>query len=439
MTDTHALEDKRGADQNAKSPHSASESRPVPKEQQAPSEPIPDGGFTAWLQVLGSFFLFLNSWGIVNSFGVFQTYYASELLRDQTPSNISWIGSIQAFLLLIIGVATGPIYDAGYFRTLLFSGTFLTVFGMMMTSISKSYWEVMLAQAICVGLGSGCLFIPSVAIVATYFTTKKAFATGIATSGSSLGGVIYPIVFHKLVPRIGFGWATRVLAFIMMATLTISLAVMKVRVKPPHKRELLQLSAFKELPYTLFALGEFLGFMGLYIPFFYIQIYATEAPHTHVDGTLAFYLLVILNAASIFGRVIPNFLADKTGPLNMLIPCAAISSLLAFCWIKIRSTAGLIIFCILYGFFSGTFVSLPPTTVVSLSPSLAVVGTRMGMSFAFAGLGLLVGTPVAGAILGSGTSFVGVQVFCGATVAAATVAILGARYFKVGMRIGAKA
>ena len=125
--------------------------------------------------------------GIVNTFGVFQTYYESNLLSSQTASNISWIGAIQAFLLLLIGVATGPIYDAGYFRTLIFLGSFLTVFGMMMVSICKTYWEVVLAQALCVGLGSGCLFIPSVAIVSTYFTTKKSFATGIAASGSSLG------------------------------------------------------------------------------------------------------------------------------------------------------------------------------------------------------------------------------------------------------------
>jgi len=125
--------------------------------------------------------------GIANTFGVFQTYYEINLLSSQSPSNISWIGSIQAFLLLIIGVATGPMYDAGYFRTLVLVGSFLTVFGMMMTSISTTYWQVMLAQAVCIGLGSGCLFIPSVAIVSTYFTTKKSFATGIAASGSSLG------------------------------------------------------------------------------------------------------------------------------------------------------------------------------------------------------------------------------------------------------------
>lgn len=219
----------------------------------------------------------------------------------------------------------------------------------------------------------------------------------------------------------------------MLATLLVSLTVMKVRIQPAQRRELLQLSAFKEAPFTLFSIAEFLGFAGLYVPFFYIQSYATNAPHTHIDPSLAFYLLIILNAASVFGRVIPNFLADKSGPLNMLLPCASISALLAFCWIAIHSKAGLVIFCILYGFFSGTFVSLPPTTVISLSPSLAVVGTRMGMSFAFAGFGLLVGNPVAGAILGTGNNFTGVQAFCGGTVAAASVAILLARFFKVGL------
>ena len=225
----------------------------------------------------------------------------------------------------------------------------------------------------------------------------------------------------------------------MLATLTISLTVMKVRLQPAQKRQIFQLSAFKEPPFLLFSLAEFLGFMGLYVPFFYIQSYATNAPNTHIDPSLAFYLLVILNVGSIFGRIIPNFLADKTGPLNMLFPCAGIAALLAFCWIAIHSTAGLVIFCILYGFFSGTFVSLPPTTVVSLSPSLGVVGTRMGMTFPFSGFGLLVGNPVAGAILGSGTNFVGVQAFCGGTVAAAALLVLIARLFKVGGGVVVKA
>ena len=134
----------------------------------------------------------------------------------------------------------------------------------------------MLAQAVCVGVGCGCLFVPSVAIVSTYFSTKKAFATGIAASGSSLGGVLYPIIFHKLQPQIGFGWATRVLAFIMLGTLAMSLSVMRTRILPAQKRALWELSAFKEAPFTFFTLAMFFGFIGLYIPFFYVQSYAIE-------------------------------------------------------------------------------------------------------------------------------------------------------------------
>jgi MFS family permease len=189
----------------------------------------------------------------------------------------------------VVGIATGPLYDAGYFRPLIATGSFLVVFGMMMTSICTAYWQIMLAQAVCMGVGFGCLFVPSVAIVSTYFSTKKAFATGIAAAGSSLGGVVYPIVFHKLQPQIGAGWATRVLAFIMLATLAVSLSVMRTRILPVQKRALLDIPAFKEKPFIFFTLGMFFGFMGLYIPFFYVQSYAIEekvgCPSPRVHGT----------------------------------------------------------------------------------------------------------------------------------------------------------
>ena len=159
---------------------------PAPKSNA--SNDIPNGGFVAWFQVIGSFFLFFNCWGIVNTFGVFQTFYERDLLYSkQSNSNISWIGSIQAFLLVFVGVVTGPLFDWGYFRYLIFTGSFLVVFGMMMTSICKEYWQLMLAQGIVVGVGHGCLFVPSVAILPSYFSTRKAFAQGLAASGSSLG------------------------------------------------------------------------------------------------------------------------------------------------------------------------------------------------------------------------------------------------------------
>ena len=94
---------------------------------------------------------------------------------------------MQGFIMIVIGVITGPLYDLGYLQTLIYTGTFLSVSGLMMASISTRYYQVFLSLGVCVGLGSGCLFVPSVAIVSTYFSTKRAAATGLTAAGGSLG------------------------------------------------------------------------------------------------------------------------------------------------------------------------------------------------------------------------------------------------------------
>jgi len=268
---------------------------------------IPNGGLTAWLQVLGGFFLLFNSWGIINTFGSFQAYYETNLLASSSPSSISWIGSIQGFLLVLVGALTGPIYDAGHFRALLLTGSALLVLGQMMLSLCQTYYQVLLAQAFCIGIGAGCLFIPSIAILSTYFSTRIGLAIGIAASGSSLGGIIYPIVFHKLLPQIGFAWSTRVLGFIILGTMVIPNACMRVRVLPATSRSLIDLPAFALPAYSLQVVGFFLGFMGLYMPFFYAQVYAVQAGIT--TEALAFYLLPIMNSTSVVGRIVPNLVS----------------------------------------------------------------------------------------------------------------------------------
>ncbi|KAL6251382.1 hypothetical protein RBB50_001591 [Rhinocladiella similis] len=403
---------------------------PISNEKNDEPGPPPNGGFNAWLQVLGSFFLFFNCWGTVNTFGVFQTYYESNPLWHESPSNISWIGSIQAFLLLLVGVITGPAYDAGYFRALITTGAALIPFGFMMTSLCKEYWQTMLAQAFCIGIGNGCLFIPSVAILPQYFSTKKALANGLAASGSSFGGVIYPIVFRRLEQQIGFGWATRVLGFISFVTVWFSVLVMRPRVMPKQKRHLVDKSAFSELPYVLFCAAMFFGFLGFYGPVYYVQNYAIQKKI--VAENLGFYLLPMLNAASIPGRIVPNFLADHVGPLNVLIPCSMMTGILALIWIGIDNLGGIIVFVLFYGFFSGGFVSMPPVAIVTLTADMRKIGTRMGQCFFISAFGLLVGTPVSGAILGNGNNWLGVQLFSGAGIVVTALLLLWARVSAAG-------
>lgn len=175
-------------------------------------------------------------------------------------------------------------------------GWLVLAFGLMMTSMSSSFWQIMLSQAIAVGLAGGSLFIPSVAILPQYSKKKRALVNGIAASGSGIGGVVHPIMFRQLQLRIGFPWATRILAFVTFTTNFMSLILLRVRFKPKEKRALAQLSAFREPVYGLFCLSQFVGFSGLYNLLVYIQPYAIDNSIT--SERLAFYLLLILNAAS---------------------------------------------------------------------------------------------------------------------------------------------
>ncbi|KZT64725.1 MFS general substrate transporter [Daedalea quercina L-15889] len=420
------------------------ESKPTVRSEGVALQPIslpvsaaPDGGVKAWMQVLGAFFLLFNSWGIFNTYGAFQTFYERDLLSSNTASAISWIGSIQGFLLLLVGSLTGPVFDMGYFRTLIIVGSFLMVFSLMMTSLSTKYYEAFLALGVTFGLGSGCVFVPGVAIVSTYFNKRRGLAVGVATSGSSVGAVVYLSVFHQLQPKIGFPWTVRVMGFITLAASAVSVATMQRRVTPPGRRRLFDVKAFTEVPYTLFCIGNALSYMGAYIPFFEAPAFA--AAHTPASPTLAFYFLAILNGASVFGRLLPNFFADKTGPLTMLTGCATATGVLALAWLAVHTIGGFAAFCVLYGLFSGSLVSLPPAAIASLTDDHTRLGTRLGMAFTLAGFGLLIGNPVAGVLVDLRTGeFWKAIVFNGVVVLAAGTLLLAARTAKAGWSLRTK-
>ncbi|KAK4129181.1 MFS general substrate transporter [Parathielavia appendiculata] len=370
--------------------------------QQPPTsgpDPIPDGGLTAWLQVVGSAAILVNTWGVINTFGVFQAYYETDLLRDHSSSDISWIGSTQASLLFLVGVVAGPLYDMGYFRHLLFVGLFLIVFGQFMTSLCTEYWQVMLAQGISQGVGMGLTFLPSAAILGQYFSRHRALALGLSSVGSPVAGTVFPILFSRVLPRAGFGWATRAIAFILLGVSAVPIAFMRTRVPPTSKRVLVDRTVVRDVPYLLFVAGGLFAFLVLYVPFFYITLFATS--HHVTSDSFAPYLVTLLNVGSIFGRIVPNALADRWGSMNIIIACAFCSAILIFGWLGIHDLGGAVVYALLFGAFSGGVVSLTPSVLVGLSPDMGRMGARMGLAFVISGIAILVGTPIAGAILGT--------------------------------------
>lgn len=199
-------------------------------------------------------------------------------------------------------------------------GTFLHVFGLMMTSLSKEYYQILLSQSICSAIGCSFLFYarkhpqpnplplpypssltkhPLVAIAAlgTWFRVHRALAFGIVTAGSSLGGVVLPIMVERLVVRIGFGWAMRSTAFLFLGLLIIGNLTVKSRLPPPGRKFDAKefVTPFAERPFALLTAAGFMIYLGAFLPFTFIIV---QAKAEGMSTRLADYLVPIINAAS---------------------------------------------------------------------------------------------------------------------------------------------
>lgn len=357
--------------------------------QTAPSsEPVspfhpsqfPDGGRDAWLTLLGGFCCLFCSFGWINSLGIWQNYYQTHQLSNYSPSSIAWIASIEIFMMFLPGPIVGWAFDNYGPKYLLIFGTFFHVFGLMMTSLCSEYYQFILAQAICSPLGLNCIFNAATSTIPTWFLKKRGIAYGIMAAGSGLGGIIIPIMASHLIPKIGFAWTMRTIAFMLLALLIVASLTVTSRL-PPRPRALrfaVFLEPFTDMRFNLLTGSSFLFFMGLFIPINFIEV---QAIADGMSVRLAGYLLAVLNAASIFGRIIPGALADKVGKFNMQsLWCIVAGIIVLALGLPASSNAAYITFAALYGFASGAYVSLLPAQMAQIS-EVHQIGVRVGVTF----------------------------------------------------------
>ncbi|KAI8989624.1 major facilitator superfamily domain-containing protein [Trametes punicea] len=391
-------------------------------------EYVPDGGKEAWTVVVGSCLALVASAGMINAYGTFQDYYEKSLLWNSSASSISFIGSLQTFLLYFLGPLVGRIFDAYGSTVLIPLGSAICVLALMMVSLAQEnqVYQVFLSHGVLFGIGISLLFNPSIAVLGHWFRHRRALAIGLTTGGSALGGVLLPIILGRLMPTLGFGWAVRVVAFILAGCLVV--ACLTIRTRLPLSRDIssrsaIDLGGFKDPRYVLATIGSFLILFVFFVPYTYIEIYAQTRG---VPPQIATYLISILNAMNIPSRILPGILADRYGALNVYIVAAAVCSALSLgLWLPSRNVASIVAFTVLYGLFSGALVSLIPTYIAIISPR-EKYGARLGSVYMIIAIGTLVGTPTGGALLkvADEEHFAQLIIFCG-VLTGAGAAVLG--------------
>jgi hypothetical protein len=289
------------------------------------------------------------------------------------------------------------------------------------------------------------------------------------------GAVIFSLTFTQLEPRIGFGWATRVLAFILLVTSIIPLALMRFPEKetldpeadatattataeggptqqqqPQTKylptlkdavyygwfKQLIDTSALRDWPFILMIGGLLTTFMGIYTMLYYINLLAAQ--RTSTPSNVTHQALTMINAASTLGRILPSALADRVGPTHVLAVTALLSSMLTFALLAVRSTAGLIPWTVAFGSISGAFMGLPGAGVFSISNSRDNIGARLGVVLGVVGCGVLIAEPIAGVILDGRGSWPGLAGWSGSLMFVGSAFMVAARVTRAGVAVKVK-
>ncbi|KAH9484578.1 Aspyridones efflux protein apdF [Psilocybe cubensis] len=403
------------------------------KEEGEVEDDYPDGGTRAWLILAGAMCNTFSTFGYVNSWGIFQKYYEETLLSSSSPSTIAWIGSIQYSLVFLPGLIVGRLFDLGYFRSIFLISSAILVGATFLVAQCTQYWHFLLCQGFVVGFGCGGIFGPTTAVIAHWFKKRRGFAMGLVAVGSSLGGTILPITANNLIPRVGFKWTMRIFGFILLTTLGMSNLLLKRRL-PPKKVAggLLNLAAFKSAPYSVYCASAFVTFLGIYTGEFnrsllcsrliliptvltYVGVSATDIG---ISSDFAFYFIAIANASSLFGRYVAGNLCDKLvvlGAMNVMIPFTVSAGIVTYAWPFAQTKSSLIAITVIYGFASGSYVSLLSNPIMEMGET-GDVGRRIGMFMSILAIGALAGPPISGAIGTATGDFKAVGYYAGTAV-----------------------
>ncbi|KAE8220910.1 hypothetical protein CF319_g5642 [Tilletia indica] len=399
-------------------------------------ESYPDGGWEAWSCVIASSVVYAISFGFQNAFGVFQAHYTQEMIPPlASPFRVSWIGSAQVWFTFASALITGAILDRTSAWVLTSVGTLLFVLSCMLMSISTTYWSMFLAQGLLQGIAVGVLFPPALTCTAHWFYRHRGLTLGIVASGSSLGGVVWPIVLDRLIHEdrggVGFPWALRISGFIGLAALIPTIPFVRKRLAAVERGPFVDMRSFRNRAFVLLLTGQFIIYLGLYSEYYYLPQMAAELS---MPSHLIFYLSSAGNGASAIGRWAAGWLADRYfGRFNVLIVSLMGSGIVVFSIIAVlplrgsATTAALFTITSLYGFTTGAFFGLQAAAVAYVCDEPQRLGTWIGQLYAVISLPALFGPPIASQLI-QRYGFTAAWSWSGAAIFAGTIFVILSRF-----------
>jgi len=368
-----------------------------------------------WVMVGVAFASTFTVFGVAYSFGAFFESMSDEF--DTGRGLTALLFSVTTFLYFTLGVFTGRWSDRVGPRPVLLTGAAALGVGLLLTSAAPSIWVGLVTYSLGVGIAAACGYVPMVAVVSGWFERRRTAALGAAVAGIGAGTLIMAPTASWLIDSYGWRRAYVVLGIggaIVLATCALVAARPPIRITNdplPALREVAGRPAFRVLYGSTFLMS-----LALFVPFVFLTSYAEDEG---IAGGLAAALVGWIGAASIVGRLGLGTIAPRVGLVRLYQACFAVMGLSFLIWL----TAGdrywmLVTFTAVLGVAYGGFIALSPA-VAAATFGPHGLGSILGAIYTAAGVGGLIGPPLAGTLIDAADGY-------SAAIVAATLITFGA-------------
>ncbi|XP_062993296.1 monocarboxylate transporter 13-like [Elgaria multicarinata webbii] len=367
------------------------------------SEP-PDGGW-GWMVVLACFLQSALVFGVIRSFGVFFVEFMAYF--EEPASSTSWITSVTVALLMFtspLASALGTQYGE---RPIAITGGFLSGLGLVLASFATSLTQLYLFIGLLTGVGGAFIFPPSLALLARYFSRRRALANAVAFSGAGVSSLAFSPLFQFLVDSYSWRGALLILAgmvfhLVACGALLRPLDVAKDSVAVPPEGEspgkrlasLFGLNLFCHRPFMIFCGAGMLITAGYLIPFVHLLAHARE---TGFDEYQAAFLVSAVGIADIAGRITAGWLAD-CGSFSLLHNLTAWTLLTGLSVLVVplgHSYGVMLAISIFYGFLASAVIPLKFSSLMEIVGTEQIMGA-IGLLHLLESIGALAGPPLSG-------------------------------------------
>lgn len=356
-----------------------------------------------WVVVVAAFTLMFVGFGAAYSFAAFFGAFQSEF--DASRGNVALLFSVAAFLWFSLGAPGGMLADRFGPRRVALAGIAFLVVALACASAARSLTLLYLTYSVGMGVGVGLTYVPSVGAVQPWFDRNRAFASGIAVAGIGAGNFLVPLLATWFIGM--FGWRAAYLGLAVLVLVLGGAAALAIDDDPVRRgaaargarTERAALAgatlgqALRSEPFWLLYAAGVLACVGLFVPMVHLASYAQDAGYSRAEGVA---LVSLIGLGSLLGRFTIGALADRLGRLpSLALTYFGLGATLLVWWIASAYWL-LALFALAFGAFYGGFVALMPSIIMDLYGARSVSGI-IGVLYTGAGIGTLIGPPLAGA------------------------------------------